>query len=237
MTATAWNLPDGFSEGDRLPEQISAVAQRFNREYEGKSFDLPEEVEAMPVFQDWAAGTLQAKIASPFWEIAQPKKNQHCLDLGCGLSFLVYPWRDWQALFHGQDISSVACDALKARGPQLNSKLFKGIKKGPAHLLDYDDLKFDLVLATGVSCYYSLAYWRSVITAVKGVLKPDGLFVFDVLDPDASLADNWSILETYMGVEVTDYALADWQALVRETGGKVVKQTSNDLFRLLKVKF
>ena len=125
---TAWNLPDGFSEADRLPEQIAAVAQRFNQEYEGKPFDLPEEVEAMPVFQDWAAGTLQAKIASPFRELAKPKKNQLCLDLGCVLSFLVYPCRDWNARFYGQDISSFAVDALKARGPQLNSKRFNGIK-------------------------------------------------------------------------------------------------------------
>jgi SAM-dependent methyltransferase len=234
---TVWNLPDGFSQADRLPEQIAAVAQRFNQEYEGKAFALPEEVEAMAIFKDWAAGSLQAKIASPFWEIAQPKKNQHCLDLGCGLSFLVYPWRDWQALFHGQDISSVACEALKARGPQLNSKLFKSIKKGPAHLLDYDDLKFDLVIATGVSCYYPLDYWKSVITAVKAVLKPDGLFVFDVLDPDAPLAENWSILETYLGAEVAEHDLAAWQALIQEMGGKVQKQMANDLFRLFKVKF
>jgi SAM-dependent methyltransferase len=234
---TGWNLPDGFSEADRLPEQIAAVAQRFNKEYEGKSFELPEEVEAMAIFKDWAAGSLQAKIASPFWDIAQPKKNQHCLDLGCGLSFLVYPWRDWQALFHGQDISNVACEALKARGPQLNSKLFKGIKKGPAHLLDYDDVKFDLVIATGVSCYYSLDYWKSVMTAVKAVLKPDGLFVFDVVDPDAPLAENWSILETYMGAEVAEHDLEAWQALIKEMGGKVQKQMANDVFRLFKVKF
>ncbi len=234
---TAWNLPDGFSEADRLPEQLSAVAQRFNQEYEGKPFDLPEEVEAMPVFQDWAAGSLQAKVASQFWEVAKPKKNQLCLDLGCGLSFLVYPWRDWNARFYGQDISSVAVDALKARGPQLNSKLFNGIKKGPAHLLDYEDVQFDLVIATGVSCYYSLDYWKSVMTAVKPLLKPDGFFVFDAIDPDAPLAENWQILETYMGAEVIDHPLSDWDALIKAMGGKTVKQRSNDLFRLFKVKF
>jgi len=234
---TAWNLPDGFSEADSLPEQIAAVAQRFNQEYEGKPFDLPEEVEAMPIFQDWAAGSLQAKIASPFWEVAQPKKNQHCLDLGCGLSFLVYPWRDWNARFYGQDISSVAVDALKARGPQLNSKLFNGIKKGPAHLLDYEGVQFDLVIATGLSCYYSLSYWKSVITAVKPLLKPDGFFVFDVIDPDTALAENWQILETYMGAEVIDHPLSDWDKLIKEMGGRTVKQRSNDLFRLFKVKF
>jgi SAM-dependent methyltransferase len=234
---TAWNLPDGFSETERLPEQLAAVAERFNREYGGQSFELPEEIEAMPIFQDWAAGSLQAKLASPFWELAQPKKNQRCLDLGCGLSFLVYPWRDWQALFHGQDISSVACDALKARGPQLNSKLFKSITKGPAHLLDYGDLRFDLAIATGVSCYYSLAYWETVMAAVKGVLQSDGFFIFDVVDPDAPLADNWSILETYMGAEVLLHPLADWQALIKRAGGKLVKQNSNDLFRQYKVKF
>lgn len=234
---TAWNLPNGFSEADSLPEQLAAVAERFNYEYKGKPFDLPEEIEAMGLFQDWAAGSLQAKIASPFWEMAQPKKNQRCLDLGCGLSFLVYPWRDWQALFHGQDISSVACDALRARGPQLNSKLFKSIQQRPAHSLDYDDVKFDLAIATGVSCYYNLAYWETVMAAVKGVLQADGFFVFDVVDPEAPLAESWSILETYMGAEVILHSLVDWQDLIRKAGGKVVKQGSNELFRQYKVKF
>ena len=124
---------------------ISAVGQRFDQEYQGKSFELPEEVEAMPVFRDWAAGSLTSRISSPFWEIAQPKKNQRCLDIGCGFSFLIYEWKAWQALFHGQDVSEFATKTVHQRGPQLDSKLFKGIKKGPAHVLDYppEELRFN----------------------------------------------------------------------------------------------
>ena len=37
---------------------LSAVEERFDAEYEGKSFELPEEVEAMPVFRDWGSRLL-----------------------------------------------------------------------------------------------------------------------------------------------------------------------------------
>jgi len=39
-------------------------------------------------------------------EIAQPQKNQRCLILAAS-AFLIYPWRDWQAFFYGQEISTV----------------------------------------------------------------------------------------------------------------------------------
>ena len=32
------------------PEQVQAVAQRYNHEFSGQPFDLPPEVEEMPVF-------------------------------------------------------------------------------------------------------------------------------------------------------------------------------------------
>jgi SAM-dependent methyltransferase len=227
--------------GDRSfdwQDQIAAVAHRFNKEYRGEAFDLPPEVEAMPIFRDWSGGSLASRIASPFWEIAQPRKNQICLDLGCGVSFLIYPWRDWQAFFYGQDISVVARDTLVARGPQLNSKLFKSMQLGAAHQLDdYETNHFDLAIATGVSCYYPIDYWRLVLAAVKRVLKPDGIFVFDVIDPNAELAENWAILETYLGADVYLESLTDWQKAIKESGAKIVKQLPGELFQLYKVKF
>jgi len=86
-------------QSDRWLPLLKAVQSRFNREYLGEAIELPPEVEEMPIFQERAAGTLQEKLVSPFWEIAKPKKNWHCLDLGCGVSFLIYPWRDWEAFF------------------------------------------------------------------------------------------------------------------------------------------
>ncbi len=241
-------LPDSspsFSSSDyQLPKAqvdwqtiTDAVAKRYNREYQRESFELPSEVEAMPVFQDWAAGRLQARIASPFWELATPKKNQHWLDLGCGLSFLIYPWRDWDAFFHGQEISTVAQEAIKSRGPQLNSKLFKGVALGAAHQLDYGDQQFDGVVATGWSCYYPLEYWQYVMQAVKKVLKPGGIFLFDVVDPDQELTENWAILETYLGTEVLLTPLSEWKDLIAKAGGKLAKTQEGELFQLLKVHF
>jgi SAM-dependent methyltransferase len=219
------------------PEQVQAVAQRYNQEFSGQPFDLPPEVEEMPVFQDWVSGSLTPRIATPFWEAVKPKKREHCLDIGCGISFLVYPWREWDALFHGHDVSQVACQALTSRGPQLNSKLFKGVNHAPAHRLEYEPHSFDLVIATGVSCYYPVAYWESVLGQVKQVLKPGGWFLFDAINPAAPLAESWAILETYLGAEVHLEDLAQWTPLVKAAGGRVVSHKDYELFRLFKVKW
>jgi len=50
------------------------VAERFNRQYRG-ILELPPEVEAMPIFRDWAAGTLSAKVASPLGKLLNPKRT------------------------------------------------------------------------------------------------------------------------------------------------------------------
>lgn len=226
-----------LSKPQNWDERIATVAARFNREYQGKSVDLPEEVKEMPVAQERAAGILQAKLASPFWQLAQPQKNQRCLDIGCGVSFLIYPWRDWGAYFFGQEVSTVAREILTARGPQLNSKLFKGVTLAPAHQLEYEPGQFDLAIATGVSCYYPIEYWAEVLSAVKKILKPGGFFIFDTLDSEIALAENWAILETYLGAEVFLESPSKWKNLVKATGGHIVKTIPGELFQVHKVKF
>lgn len=222
---------------DLWQSNLTAVAHRFNQEYRREPFDLPDEVKQMPIYQEWVSGLLAAKIASPFWNIAQPKKQQRCLDIGCGVSFLIYPWREWEAVFYGQEISQVAHDTLNARGPQLNSKLFKGVQLGPAHQLRYEPDQFDVAIATGFSCYYPLAYWEIVLSEVKRVLKPDGVFVFDVIDPESAIAENWAILEIYLGSEVFLEPLTSWQTLIKTAQARVVRKQSGELFQLYKVQF
>lgn len=214
---------------------LAQVAKRFNRQYRGEAFELPEEVEAMPIFREWTAGTLPGKINSSFWEIARPQKNQRCLDIGCGVSFLIYPWRDWGAFFYGQEISTVARDALNARGSQLNSKLFKGVELGPAHQLNYESAQFDLAIATGWSCYFPRDYWSAVMVEVKRVLKPGGQFVFDILDPEKPMATDWAVLETYLGAEVFLEPLAEWMQTIKASGAKVISRQPGELFDLYKV--
>ncbi len=228
-----------FNLGSRSDwqSQIDAIALRFNRDYRGETIPLPPEVEEMPIVQERKAGLLAAKLASPFWQLAQPKKQQRCLDIGCGVSFLIYPWREWEAQFYGQEISPVARDVLNARGPQLNSKLFKGVKLGPAHQLQYEAQQFDLAIATGFSCYYPPEYWSLVLSEAKRVLKPGGFFVFDLLNPEAALAENWAILETYQGAEVFLPSLTEWQQLIKSAGAQIVKTLPGELFQLYKVKF
>lgn len=218
-------------------ERIGVVAQRFNREYSGEKPELPDEVQEMPIFQEKKAGLLQAKLNSPFWQLALPQKNQRCLDIGCGVSFLIYPWRDWNALFYGQEVSTVARDILNTRSPQLNSKLFKGVKLGAAHMLEYEAGFFDLAIATGVSCYYPAAYWVEVLAAVKKILKPGGFFVFDVVDTEMASSENWAILETYLGAEVFLEPESVWNKVLHTAGAQSVKNLSGEIFRLHKVRF
>lgn len=219
------------------PEQIQAVARRYDREFSGTVVDLPAEIEEMPIFREWASGQLASRLASPFWSLSKPKKGQRYLDIGCGVGFLIYPWRDWEASFYGQEISAIAQKALIMRGPQLNSKLFKGCQLAPAHQLDYDADFFDGVVSTGVSCYYAPTYWETVLAQVKRVLKPDGTFVFDVINPDTPLAENWAILETYLGAEVQLEPLSVWPQLIKSSGGRIVSQKEHEPFHLYKVKW
>ncbi len=232
---------DGFGVlRDRQPDwasQIALVAARFDREYQGKPLELPDEVKAMPIYQERAAGLLQAKLTSPFWQMAKPQKKQRCLDVGCGVSFLIYPWREWDALFYGLDISMAARDILNARGPQLNSKLFKGVQLGPAHQMPYEENQFDLAIATGVSCYYSSDYWINVLAEAKRVLKPGGNFIFDVVDAEISTAENWAILETYLGAEVILEPAPVWKKVFQAAGAKVVKNLPGEVFQLYMVSF
>ncbi len=226
-----------MQHSDKWQVRLAQVAYRFNRQYENQSFEVPTEVQAMPIYREWVSGILAAKIVSSFWEIAQPQKNQHCLDIGCGVSFLIYPWRDWQAYFYGQEISNVARNTLNSRGSQLNSKLFKGVELGPAHQLNYPSDKFDLAIATGFSCYFPLEYWSAVLVEVKRVLKPGGQFVFDILNPEQPLAEDWAVMETYLGAEVFLEPIAEWEKIIKAADGKVIARQSGEFFDLYKVRF
>jgi SAM-dependent methyltransferase len=224
-------------QSENWDERVAQVGYRFNRQYQKQDLELPAELQEMPIYQEWVSGLLSGRIVSPFWEIAQPKKNQHCLDIGCGVSLLIYPWRDWLAYFYGQEISTVARDTLNSRGPQLNSKLFKGVELGAAHQLNYSANQFDLAIATGFSCYFPLKYWYTVLLEVKRVLKPEGQFVFDILNPEHPLAEDWAVLETYLGAEVFLEPVAEWEKMIKTTGAKVIARQSGEIFDLYKVKF
>ncbi len=217
--------------------EIDRVRQRFDREFRQEAVALPAEVEAMPIFRDWVSHNLAAKLSSPFWQLARFQKNHRCLDIGCGVSFLIYAWREWETYFYGQEVSTVARQALNSRGSQLNSKLYKGVQAGAAHQLQYDNATFDRAIATGFSCYYPPEYWRLVLQEVKRVLKPDGVFVFDALDSDTELAENWAILEMYLGAEVFLSPLAQFTELVAEVGGRVTATQSGELFTMYRVNF
>ena len=59
-----WNTPE-------LQAQIQAVAARYNQEYRGEAFSVPDEVAALPLYPEFAAGSLTSRITSPFWDLAR----------------------------------------------------------------------------------------------------------------------------------------------------------------------
>ncbi len=224
------------SSTDAWARRCAAVARRWETEYTRAVVDLPAEIEQTELFRDWAAGRLSSRIASPFWELARFRKGQDVLDLGCGFSFLIYPWRDWEVRFWGQEIAATPRQTLQQRGPQLNSKLFKGCRAHPAHQLDYPTASFDWVVITGVTPYFPLDYWQRVLAQLKPLLRPGGQVLLDVLDPASELADPWSLLELYLGAEVETVSLDDWQALFKASGWSVAAEREGALFRLLRLK-
>ena len=75
------------------------------------------------------------------------------------------------------------------------------------------------------------------MTEVKRVLKPGGHFVFDILDPEKPLAEDWAVLETYLGAEVFLEPVAEWEKTIKAIGAKIVSRASGELFELYKVHF
>jgi SAM-dependent methyltransferase len=71
----------------------------------------------------------------------------------------------------------------------------------------------------------------------KRVLKPGGQLVFDVLNPEKPLAEDWAVLETYLGAEVFLEPIAEWENRIKATGAKVVKRQPTELFDLYLVRF
>jgi len=74
----------------------------------------------MPIFSGVGCQHSQLKLLLLSGKLLNPKEPAFRYWLWRQL--LIYPWRDWQAFFYGQ-VSTVARDALNARGSQLNSKL------------------------------------------------------------------------------------------------------------------
>ncbi|BAC90862.1 class I SAM-dependent methyltransferase [Gloeobacter violaceus] len=201
---------------------LQALAEHRERENNSRlplSGRLPDEVQALPFWRETLAGKLTARLGAPFWQVHRPQKNERCLYISCGPSFLTDPWVEWGALFWGTDLDGAMVRAVRARAPQLNSKLFKDLQEAPPHDLDrYPEGQFDLVIAAGFSPFMPLAYSEAVIAAVRRVLKVGGGLLWEVADPDSSWFEDWSIGQIYLGLEVVAVPLADWKRALAAVG-------------------
>jgi SAM-dependent methyltransferase len=111
------------------------------------------------------------------------------------------------------------------------------VELGSADRIRAEAQQFDGVVATGWSGYYPFDYWQQVLAEVKRVLKPGGVLLVDVVNPDADLTENWAILETYLGAEVLLPKVEEWKALFKEAGCKVGRSSQGELFELFQVRF
>ncbi|AGY58491.1 class I SAM-dependent methyltransferase [Gloeobacter kilaueensis] len=217
---------------------LQALAEHREREHSGRNplALLPDEVQALPFWREVVSGKLRDRLGLPFWQLVKPKKNDRCLYINCGPSFLTDPWVEWGALFWGLDLDGTMVRAVRARAPRLNSKLFKDMQEGAPHDLDrYSDGQFDCVIAAGFSFFLPQVYDEQVLTAIRRVLKPEGHLLWEAVNPASPWFEDWSIGQMYLGLEVvTAPALTGWQSLLSEIG-PVRSRKGGELFELFDV--
>ena len=216
-------------------QYIAPIAKRFNREVGiqlgDPAWEMPEDLRELPFWQESQQNAFQEALSVPFHQLRVPKKRERCLDLGCGVSFLIYPWVDWEAFFHGHELSSRAVKFIKARAPQLNSKLFKSMQQGMAHQLNpYDRDQFDLAIATGFFFYYPPEYFSMVWHQLRRVLKPKASLIVEFVNPESAWVDEWGLIELHKGTEPILTPLQTWEKLIKQLGGKIRKQEAGELF-------
>ncbi|MEN9201637.1 MAG: class I SAM-dependent methyltransferase [Thermostichus sp. DG_1_6_bins_120] len=220
---------------ERWDPYLSSVASRFNRELERQlgqpGWQLPPDLEQLTFWQACRRDHLQERLGIPFAQLRAPRKRENCLDLGCGVGFLTYPWNDWQANFYGHELSGEIVRFVRSRAPQLNSKLFKSIQQGSAHRLEnYVPEQFDLAIATGFLYYYPLEYFAEVWRELLRVLRPAAPILIEVVNPESVWAEQWGLIELFKGAEPIFTPLAEWEQCIRDLGGKIQKQASGELF-------
>jgi hypothetical protein len=58
-----------------------------------------------------------------------------------------------------------------------------------------------------------------------------------VLNPEKPVAEDWAVLEMYLGAEVFLEPISEWENTIKATGAKVVKRKAGELFDLYLVRF
>ena len=69
------------------------------------------------------------------------------------------------------------------------------------------------------------------------MVQGGGHFVFDILNSEQPLAEDWAVLETYLGAEVFLEPISKWEKIIKAGGAKIVKQQLGELFELYRVRF
>ena len=214
---------------------LKPLAQRFDKEVAVQlgqaSWELSEDVKQSRFWQACQSENLLDRLGVPFHELRQPKKKEACLDIGCGVSFLIYPWNHWGAYFYGHELSPKTVEFVQSRGPQLNSKLFKEMNRGVAHLLSqYAEQQFQMAIATGFLYYFPTDYFSLVWSQLLRVMQPKSPLVLELLDPESEWVDEWGLLEMEKGVEPLFTPLQEWEATFKQLGSKVRKRVEGELF-------
>ncbi|MEM6446382.1 MAG: class I SAM-dependent methyltransferase [Cyanobacteria bacterium J06642_2] len=212
------------------------LARRFDREVDiqlGRAaWEIPADLQQFDFVQACREREFVDSLGVPFYQLRKPKKRENCLDIGCGVGFMLYPWSSWDAHFYGIDISPKTVQFVQSRAPQLNSKLFKSVRCKAAHQAfeDEPDDTYDLAIATGMFYYYPVEYFETIWTDVRRICKPKTIWLVETVNPESPWAEEWGLLELHKGCEPILTPLSEWEASIRKLGGRIRTQKAGELF-------
>lgn len=117
----------------------------------------------------------QAKVRRNIEQVKQTTNGNRLLDIGCGTGFIINLAKDLFAEIHGVDITQAMLSKIDTSVGNIT------LHNTIAEKLPFEDGYFDVV--TAYSFIHHLEDYRPVLSEVKRVLKPEGIFYID-LEPN-----------------------------------------------------
>ncbi|MBW4692646.1 MAG: class I SAM-dependent methyltransferase [Lyngbya sp. HA4199-MV5] len=151
---------------------------------------------------------------------ATPKT--HFFEPGIGTGRIALPLVQRGYAYTGIDISDEMMDVLRRKLEGVPHQLT--LIKGDATALPFDDRTFDVALT--VHLLHLVANWQNVLSEIRRVLKPEGIFLyvhgrgndakpgdFDFNQPQHEFKQRWDEILADHGVQLKDYGATEADVL------------------------
>ncbi len=142
----------------------------------------------------------QAKVRRNIEELRSRIDAKKLLDIGCGTGFVINLAKDLFDEIHGVDITQAMLDKVDVSTGNIT------LHNTVAEKLPFEDNYFDVV--TAYSFLHHLEDYRPVLSEVKRVLKPGGIFYVD-LEPNKLFWEQMVALEEQGTKELSDIVLKE----------------------------